>query len=390
MTAIANLPNLRPSLLLDFANSGRVDPRIQCTRASSATCFGPDGKLRTVAANVPRIDYDHVTGKCLGLLVESQRSNLLINSLALSGYTQGPNGTYSAGRIGIDGVTPSVRVVANALGNVYLSKSTTVVAGAYTASIYFCADAKPTRGGLLRVEEIQADGSKIVKVFYFADASVVADGKWRRYELTVTHAAAGTSSVFFAADPGVGESIDLCAAQYEAGSKASSYISTAASAVTRAADAGSIPLGKWFNPEEGALIVEGQTRILQAGVNANALSITDGTASNRMDFRLSKNNTNTDIIINSGGAESLFSSINDASTSVRRFGLGYKKDDFVAVREGVVSTVSNAGNVPTGLDRMVLGNFPNTASSENLNGYLQKVIYYPRRLTNAQLQRLTA
>lgn len=80
MTAIADLPDIRPSLLLDFANSGRVDPRIQCTRASSATCFGPDGKLRTVPANVPRIDYDPATGKCLGLLVEEARANLVSSS----------------------------------------------------------------------------------------------------------------------------------------------------------------------------------------------------------------------------------------------------------------------------------------------------------------------
>lgn len=84
MTAIANLPDFRPSLLLDFANSGRVDPRIQCTRASTATCFGPDGKLRTVAANIPRIDYDPATGKRLGLLVEEARTNLWLNSAAAS------------------------------------------------------------------------------------------------------------------------------------------------------------------------------------------------------------------------------------------------------------------------------------------------------------------
>lgn len=87
MTAIANLPDIRPSLLLDFANSGRVDPRIQCTRASAATCFGPDGKLRTVAANVPRIDYDPGTGKCLGLLVEEGRTNLWTNSAVAEAKT---------------------------------------------------------------------------------------------------------------------------------------------------------------------------------------------------------------------------------------------------------------------------------------------------------------
>ena len=63
MTVIENYPAMRPSLMLDFANSRRVHPLIQCLRASKATCFGPDGKLRTVESNVPRIDHDPLTGK---------------------------------------------------------------------------------------------------------------------------------------------------------------------------------------------------------------------------------------------------------------------------------------------------------------------------------------
>lgn len=87
MTAIADLPDIRPSLLLDFANSGRVDPRIECTRASAATCFGPDGKLRVVPANTPRIDYDPATGKCLGLLVEEARTNSFYGLITTNGGT---------------------------------------------------------------------------------------------------------------------------------------------------------------------------------------------------------------------------------------------------------------------------------------------------------------
>ncbi|WP_417283868.1 hypothetical protein, partial [Comamonas sp.] len=92
MTVIADLPSIRPSLLLDFANAGRVDPRIQCVRASTATCIGRDGKRRTVAANVPRIDYDPMTGKCLGLLREEARTNILTNSV-FSGAVSGAPGT---------------------------------------------------------------------------------------------------------------------------------------------------------------------------------------------------------------------------------------------------------------------------------------------------------
>lgn len=80
MSTIENYPVMRPRVLLDFANSAGADPRIQCRRASSATCFGPDGKLRTVAANVPRIDYSPLTGKCSGLLIEESRTNFFLQS----------------------------------------------------------------------------------------------------------------------------------------------------------------------------------------------------------------------------------------------------------------------------------------------------------------------
>ncbi|WP_455553989.1 hypothetical protein [Comamonas kerstersii] len=80
MSTIANFPDIRPSLVLDFSSSGCVDPRIQCVRASAATCYGPDGKRRTVAAGVPRIDLDPMTGKSLGLLTEETRTNLWLNS----------------------------------------------------------------------------------------------------------------------------------------------------------------------------------------------------------------------------------------------------------------------------------------------------------------------
>lgn len=45
-------------------------------RNSTATYTGPDGLLKTAAANEPRYDYDPMTGECKGLLVEEQRTNL--------------------------------------------------------------------------------------------------------------------------------------------------------------------------------------------------------------------------------------------------------------------------------------------------------------------------
>jgi len=76
----------RPSLFLDFAKrKSLVDAisknnLITFTRSSTATYVGSDGLIKTAAADEPRFDHDPVTGECLGLLIEEQRSNLFLNS----------------------------------------------------------------------------------------------------------------------------------------------------------------------------------------------------------------------------------------------------------------------------------------------------------------------
>jgi hypothetical protein len=102
-------PTLRPSLLLDFANSQIFDPRVTFTRASTATRTNSKGQIELVASGVPRIDYDQVTGECKGLLVEESRTNLLTYSEQFDNAawvkTQGtvsanviaaPDGTFTA------------------------------------------------------------------------------------------------------------------------------------------------------------------------------------------------------------------------------------------------------------------------------------------------------
>jgi hypothetical protein len=77
---ISNLPIIRPSLLLDFANSKTIDPRITFTRASTATYTGADGLIKNAASNEARFDHNPITGESLGLLIEEQRTNLLTYS----------------------------------------------------------------------------------------------------------------------------------------------------------------------------------------------------------------------------------------------------------------------------------------------------------------------
>jgi hypothetical protein len=85
-----------PTLVLDFERQkchryspstgfGETDllPFMTFARNSSATYTGPDGLLKTAAANEARFDYDPLTGECKGLLVEEQRTNLFLSSHSL-------------------------------------------------------------------------------------------------------------------------------------------------------------------------------------------------------------------------------------------------------------------------------------------------------------------
>jgi hypothetical protein len=75
-----------PSLDLRFAdNKSLVDAvtgqqLVTFTRASSGTFVGSNGVLQTAVTDAPRFDHNPTTGESLGLLVEEQRTNLLLQS----------------------------------------------------------------------------------------------------------------------------------------------------------------------------------------------------------------------------------------------------------------------------------------------------------------------
>jgi hypothetical protein len=79
-----------PSLDLRLAdNKSLVDAvtgasLVTFTRASSKTVTNSARVLETVGIDVPAFDHDPTTGESLGLLVEEQRTNLLLNSATLS------------------------------------------------------------------------------------------------------------------------------------------------------------------------------------------------------------------------------------------------------------------------------------------------------------------
>lgn len=62
----------------DSTGNGEVD-----NQAGTGTAIYGDA-INTIGKNEPRIDYDPVTGECLGVLIEEERTNLFLNSDTLA------------------------------------------------------------------------------------------------------------------------------------------------------------------------------------------------------------------------------------------------------------------------------------------------------------------
>jgi len=111
-----SLPDIRPSLLLDFANSKALDPRITFTRGSTATYW--DGKTTTKAEeNLYKYSQD------FGNTWSSNAVGILTNN------TTAPDGTSTAEKIYSD----------TGSSYHYTTQNNDVPAGVYTSSVYIKA-----------------------------------------------------------------------------------------------------------------------------------------------------------------------------------------------------------------------------------------------------------
>ena len=190
-----------PRMALDFTTA-LLDSRVTFTRSgNTATVTNSSGVIVGINANLPRFDFNPTTLICRGLLIEEARTNDLLNSLI--------DGTSLA--------TQLVTVIAAARTFSFYGTGTVVLSGAHSATVVGTG-AYPTRTTLT----------------FTPSAGVLT--------LTVT------GTVQFA--------------QLETGAFATSFIPTAATAVTRNADVASMTgtnFSSWFNADEGSFVVDSST-----------------------------------------------------------------------------------------------------------------------------------
>jgi len=215
-------------------------------------------------------------------------------------------------------------------------------------------------------------------------AGQVVDSEWRRYSLTFLNVTAGAYAAYVGADFAINVQLEFWGAQIEAGLTHTSYIPTAAAEVTRAADVAlmdGVNFSSWYRQEEGTLFIQRtDAELIATGVNE--FTIADAAGTNLIQFRQGAVIVGADMVVRFGGA----SVADTASFSVTpgtsyRAALALKKDDFVLAANGSVVDTDTLG----GLGAMTRVLFPTSGVST-----YQCVAYYPKRLSNAELQAITA
>jgi hypothetical protein len=191
MSITSNFPAIKPTLLLDFANTEQLDPRITFTRASTATYYG----TQTAKAEE-------------NLLLQSQTFD---NASWVKTTATVTADSFAAP----DGTTTAETLTATSTNSTLL-QTFTATATAYTFSVYIYR--KTGTGNV----DITVDGTTY--------ATQTITGAWARYSITTTPSAGSkTAGIRLATS---GDEVYIWGAQLEQRSAATAYTVTTTQAIT--------------------------------------------------------------------------------------------------------------------------------------------------------------
>jgi hypothetical protein len=358
--------------------------------------------------SAPRFDHNPTTGESLGLLVEEQRTNLLLRSeefdtlvvwvalnATVTADTQlAPNGTTSAETLtDVNGVTTAN---VGCFQGVTLADSTT-----YAMSCYVKAGTKTT----CRVGIRDKTGANILANFNLSAVSTTvgnalsstiqdAGNGWYRCTAICPSAtgALGQRGVVFmdtgsyTAD-GTG-TIHVWGAQLEAAAFPTSYIPTTTAAATRSADVANITgtnFSSWFNQSEGTMFADAKRYFaIPSGPFPRVWQIQGALNTSRIELSYFSAGQASFITTNGVTQFEWYPTyfIQNGVKSAQALGT----NNVAAASNGQVTATDTSVTLPMvqeiriGTD----GSFGNT-----LNGTIRRLTYWPNRLSNTTLQNIT-
>ena len=411
-----------PSLDLRFADDkSLIDATtgaslVTFTRASSGTFVGSDGVLRTAATNEPRFDHNPTTGESLGLLVEEQRTNLVLRSEDFATTWTKVAATVTADAIvsptGVLNADKLVETIANSAH--YAVQSVSVTTTSRTASIYLKAGER-TQARIEHSGNTGGAGRRItinLSTGAITGASTIGTGGLNSFSESIASVGNGWYRVTSTIDPTVTlgntqalvvlildntgsatyvgddtSGIYLWGAQLEAGAFPTSYIPTTTAAATRSADVASITgtaFSSWYRQDEGTVFADAPG-IYSTG---SVFTFSDGSNNNRTLLDHGTNTRRTRFI--SGNIEQAAFSPSYIYGTQLKTGISYASNYFSMANAGVLASGApdTSCSLPVGIDRIFIGS-NSTGAGQYANTTIRRLTFWPTRLPDNTLQSIT-
>lgn len=383
---------------------------ITFTRATGGGRFNAAGQYELLPANEPRIDYDPVTKACRGILIEEQRTNLLLRS------SEFDNASWLKLRVSVsansavapDGTTTADKLVEDysALATHQIGSASSFSAGvSYSVSVFVKAGERASFGmsfngaAFSEIHRISFNlNNKAILVRQGNPTFSVSDvgGGWHRVSLTAPAVASGISKVIFyiqddldgVSYAGDGTSgIYIWGAQLEVGAFPTSYIPTTTAQATRAADVCSVDnLSPWYRADEGTLFAD-----FVAGVDTRGNVVTNlqGNISESDVIRLRMNSAGIlDGAIIVGGVSLANNSLLATTANTQnKAAVTFKVGSSRAAVNGAFSNNTTPSALPA-VSQLSIGD--QIPSGNAINGHIRRIRYIPRRISDTELQALTA
>jgi len=380
------------------------------TRATTGTFIGSNGLIQTAAIDAPRFTHDPVTRELQGLLIEEARTNLVLYSdqfensvwskaavTVTENEENAPNGTATADKI--------FEKTDNAQHFLEQSGLPTS-AGFYTQSIFLkagtiedCALSVVHLGEIVGTSTVNVNLSlgTISGATHLIISTSIKElsNEWFRASITyeLTGAATSVRMRVFAglSSVRVGNTanfIYIWGAQAEEGSFPTSYIPTAGTQVTRAADACERVLGDEFNNEAFSYYYEFYFDKDKITSNPYSPDFDLSTGDGRISFRfggIGGVGAALQIVRNDDSTNLSFSVSDLTDKSFNRVSASFTATQAIICVNGTPSTFTLTG-LFTNVDRLRLGDQNNLGRSNTIQKDFR---LFPTALSEAELIALT-
>jgi hypothetical protein len=392
------------------------------TRATIGTRHNRLGTLVDEANNVPRLDFDPITGVFRAVIIEPAVTSFAPTSEDFASaswdkqeVTVGTSVTSPRGTATAQPIVPSTNNAGQAL-----THTTTRASGVWTSSIHaqaagyshICLIAYINTTNWVRLtfnvttgaltETLSGGGSTFTALT--ARPFQTAGFGYNRFGMSFNSASSNFAIGYAPANsatPAAGDfgwpefagdgtsGVRMFGAQLESGSRMTSYVPVSSASATRNADAITLSAaGGVVGQAEGTIYARANVRPLASAAarrivnirvdGSNVISIDASTTSQVYEYSVSTSGT-TVAGITSG-----------AIAGPVQVAGAYKTDDFAFVINGSVIGTDTSGAIPNlSATALGLGVRADAAASTHLDGNLFVVALFPVRLTNTQLQALT-